>query len=242
LNIEVDISLFLALSAGALSFVSPCVLPLVPAYVSYLAGVDIASDKPSTLQRWVVFLHALGFVLGFSAIFIFLGASVGLVGYLFYDLQGILRRLGGIILVVFGLHTMGLLKIPFLYREFRFRATSIQRWGIASSFVVGIIFAAAWTPCVGPILSGILVLAGTSGSAGRGALLLSVYSLGLGIPFLLTGLSLGWAVPLLRRLNRYGQIVSIVSGVLLVGMGVLVFTDTLSTLTGFLSRYLDPPL
>lgn len=239
---DLNISLFVALSAGVLSFVSPCVLPLVPAYLSYLSGTALTAAGTSAPQRWTAFLHALGFVLGFSIVLTLLGASVGLVGYLFYDLRAIFQKMGGVILIVFGLHTMGLLKIPFLYRELRFQVKPARRWGTVSSFLVGTIFAAAWTPCVGPISAGILVLAGTSGSVGRGALLLFVYSLGLGIPFLLAGLSLGWATPLLRRLNRYGQVVSILSGILLTAMGVLVLTDTLSMLTAYLWRYLGPPL
>ena len=238
----IDISLPLALGAGVLSFVSPCVLPLVPAYVGHLAGVDTTPEGSPAPRRWTVFLHALGFVLGFSAMFVLLGTAVGLIGRLFYSWRNILQRIGGVLLVVLGLHTMGLLRIPLLYRELRLHVRSVGRWGQASSFIVGITFAAAWTPCVGPVLSGILVLAGTSGSIGRGALLLLSYSLGLGIPFLLTGLSLGWAAPRLRRLSRYGRAVSIVSGVLLTVMGILVFTDTFWMLSGYLSRYLTPLL
>ena len=236
---ELNITLFAALGAGVLSFVSPCVLPLVPAYLGYLSGTAVVSDEQSTSRRWVTFLHALGFVLGFSAIFTILGASMGLLSQLFFGLMPVFQKIGGIVLIVFGLHMVGLFKIPFLYREWRLEARPDNKWGILSSFLVGTIFAAAWTPCIGPILSGILVLASTSGSVGQGALLLFVYSVGLGIPFLLAGLSLDWATPLLRRLNRYGRAISILSGILLVVMGYFVFTDRLFKLTSLLSRFLD---
>jgi len=236
------ITLFLAFSAGVLSFVSPCILPLVPVYLSYLTERAVTLQDANAPRRWITFLHALGFVLGFSVVFTFLGASVGLVGYLFYDLQPIIQKVGGLILVVFGLHTIGVLKIPFLYREMRLEANFAGRWGVISSFLVGAVFAAGWTPCVGPILSGILVLAGTSGTVAQGALLLFVYSLGLGIPFLIAGMSLAWSNALLKRLRRYGGVVSVLSGVLLIAMGVLIFTNTLSVLTAYLLHYLGPLL
>ena len=235
---ELNITLFAALGAGVLSFVSPCVLPLVPAYLGYLSGTAIGSDEQSASRRWVTFLHALGFVLGFSTVFTILGASMGLLSQLFFGLMPVFQKVGGILLVIFGLHMIGLFEIPFLYREWRLDARPDNKLGVLSSFFVGTIFAAAWTPCVGPILSSILVLASTSGSVGQGALLLFVFSLGLGIPFLLAGLSLDWATPLLRRLNRYGRAISIVSGILLVVMGFFVFTDRLFKLTAFLSRFL----
>ena len=237
-----NISLFLAFGAGLLSFASPCVLPLVPAYLGHLTGRALALQGATAVRRWITSLHALGFVLGFSTVFTLLGASVGLVGYLFYGLLPLFERVGGIILIIFGLHTMGLLRIPFLYRGLRLEVDPAGRWGILSSFLVGAIFAAAWTPCVGPVLSGILVLAGTSGTVGRGALLLFVYSLGLGIPFLVAGMSLGWSNALFGRLKRQGRAVSVLSGILLVVMGVLVFTNALSMLSAYLSRYFLPPL
>jgi len=234
-----NVSLIVAFGAGVLSFASPCVMPLVPAYLGYLTGATVAPDDPSAPRRWITFLHALGFVLGFSAVFVVLGASIGLLSQLSRGFLPFFQKVGGVILVIFGLHTTGLWKIPFLYRERRLQVNLAQRLGLISSFLVGAIFAAAWTPCVGPILAGILVLAGASGSIGRGALLLFFYSLGLGLPFLLVGLSLEWATPLLRRMNRYGRAISIVSGILLMAMGFLVFTDTLAGLTEYLTPAVD---
>jgi cytochrome c-type biogenesis protein len=237
-----NISLFLAFGAGVLSFASPCVLPLVPAYLGHLTGRALALQGATAVRRWITFLHAFGFVLGFSTVFTLLGASVGLVGYLFYDLLSIFEKIGGIILIIFGLNTLGLLKIPSLYRELRLEADPAGRWGVFSSFLVGAIFAAAWTPCVGPVLASILMLAARSGTVGQGALLLFVYSLGMGLPFLVAGMSLGWSNALFGRLKRHGRAVSILSGILLVVMGVLVFTNALSRLSAYLSRYFLPPL
>jgi len=240
---SLNISLFLALSAGVLSFLSPCVLPLVPAYLGHLTGTAVNLQGTATVaRRWSTSLHALSFVLGFSVVFTALGASVGLVGYLLYGLLPVFEKVGGIILVLFGLHTMGLLKIPSLHRELRLKADPARRWGILSSFLVGTIFAAAWTPCVGPVLGGILVLAGTSGTVGRGALLLFVYSLGMGIPFVLAGISLGWSNALFGWLKRYGRGISVVSGALLIMTGILVFTGALTMITAYLSRYFGPLL
>ena len=237
-----DVSLFVAFGAGLLSFASPCVLPLVPAYLGYLTGATVAPDDPSAPRWWITFSHALSFVLGFSVVFVILGASIGLLSHLFRGFLPILQKVGGVVLVVFGLHTTGWWKIPFLYRERRLQVDLARRWGLISSLLVGAIFAAAWTPCVGPILAGILILAGTSGSVGQGTLLLFFYSLGFGLPFLLAGLSLGWATSLLRRLNRYGRVVSIVSGILLIVMGFLVFTGTLARLTEYLTPAVGPLL
>jgi len=187
-------------------------------------------------------LHALGFVLGFSIVFTALGASVGLMGHVLYQLLPAFKRIGGILLIALGLHTMGLFEVPSLNRGLRVRVNLAGRWGILSSFLVGATFAAAWTPCVGPVLSGILILAGTGGLVGRGALLLLVYSLGLGTPFLAVALPLGWSTVLFRRLKPYGRAVSLLSGLLLTIMGVLVYTDGLLMLTGYLGRYFAPPL
>jgi cytochrome c-type biogenesis protein len=232
----------LAFGAGLLTFASPCVLPLVPAYLGHLTGAASRLDGPSATRRWSTLLHALGFVLGFSLVFTVLGASVGLLGYLLHDLLPAFNRVGGLILIAFGLHTMGLLRIPSLWRELRLEASPSGRWAVVSSFLAGAIFAAAWTPCVGPVLSGILILAGSSGTAARGGLLLFAYSLGLGVPFLLAAMPLGRSSVLFRQLKRHGRAVSVVSGLLLVVTGVLVFTDTLSMLSGYLGRYFAPPL
>ncbi len=223
------ISLIAALGAGILSFISPCVLPLVPVYIGYLSGT-VAGQEPEHGRAATVW-QALLFVLGFSLVFIALGASAGLLGSGLNAQMPFLRQIGGILLVVFGLHVMGVLKIPFLYQEKRLDYQPARR-GWATSLLVGMVFALGWTPCVGPILAATLLLASDSATVAQGALLLAVYSIGLGLPFLATALALGSATRLLKRLNRYNHAIEIVSGLFLIILGVLLYTNTLQRLSG----------
>lgn len=231
------VSLLAALGAGVLSFISPCVLPLVPVYIGYLSGTVAGQEEGR--GRAATVWQALLFVLGFSTVFVVLGASAGLLGNGLNEYLPLLRQVGGLLLVVFGLHVMGVIKIPMLYREKRLDYQPVTRGG-AASFVVGMVFALGWTPCVGPILAAILLLASDSATVGQGALLLAVYSIGLGLPFLATALALGSATRLLKRLNRYYHAIEIVSGVFLIVLGVLLFTNTLQRLAGLF--YWVPPL
>jgi cytochrome c-type biogenesis protein len=224
----------IALVAGFLSFASPCVLPLVPVYLSYLAGSAAGANLGGQPSRARLFVQALAFVLGFSAVFVTLGAVAGLVGFTLQPYMPVFRQVGGVILVVLGLHTAGLFKISFLYREWRPGLSWGTRFGPATSFVVGMVFAFGWTPCVGPVLGGILLLASTSDTALQGAYLLAVYSLGLGIPFLIAGLLAGALMGPLKAANRYLRVVEVVSGVMLMAIGVLVFTGELQRLSGLL--------
>ena len=181
-------------------------------------------------QRSETLAHALAFVLGFSAVFIVLGASVGLVGFIVREQLPWLRWVGGAILVVMGLHVAGVLRIPALYRELRLSFRPSRRFGVASSFLVGSIFGAGWTPCIGPILGAILLYASTTQTVGQGALLLTAYSLGLGVPFLIAALALDRVLGFLRRLNRQAQLVEWASGTLLVGMGFVVMFNLIGRL------------
>ncbi|MDA8217301.1 MAG: sulfite exporter TauE/SafE family protein [Dehalococcoidales bacterium] len=226
-----SITFAIAFMAGLLSFSSPCVLPLVPAYLSFLAGSAVTGVGAVPPTRRRVMLQALAFVAGFSLVFIALGALAGLVGYSLQPQLPLLRKVGGIILIILGLHVAGVIKISALYREWRPGLAAKPTFGGATSFVVGMVFAFGWTPCVGPVLGGILLLAGTSTTAGHGALLLASYSLGMGIPFLIAGLLAGSLVGLLKSLNRYLRLVETISGVLLVALGILIFTGELETLT-----------
>jgi cytochrome c-type biogenesis protein len=226
-QVSILVALMLAFGAGVLSFASPCVLPLVPAYVGHLAGRTL--DKESA-SRAHTLAHALVFVLGFTAVFVVLGASASLLGAL---AQGIFRSLAfrivaGAVLVVMGLHMMGLLRINALYRDTRFQLRPNRRLGYLSSFVVGVIFAAGWTPCIGPILGAILIYAGMQSTILQGVLLLTAYSLGLGVPFLLAGYALEHATRVVRRLNRHAHAVELTSGALMIGMGVLVMLNVMS--------------
>lgn len=233
-----EISVWLALAAGLLSFLSPCVLPLVPGFVGYLGGASVRGE--GQVPWWRTFLHALGFVVGFTAVFVGLGASVGSLGAWLYDSLPWIQRVGGVLLVVLGLHTAGLLKIPFLFQERRAHFAARPELGYLSSLLMGIFFSAGWTPCVGPILAGILLLASQEQTAGQGAFLLAIYSLGLGIPFLAVGAAFGPLSGWLYRLNRHLNVVSVVSGVLLVGMGLLILTDSLRLLAVY-GSFLELP-
>ncbi len=214
-----------------MSFLSPCILPLVPAYLGHLAGQSAgnADDR----GRIHVFFHALAFVLGFSVVFVLMGASIGLLGGLFYDNIPVLRQVGGLILVVLGLHVAGVLHLKFLYREKRLHLTPPASLGYGASFIVGLTFSIGWTPCVGTILGTILFLASTTQTAWQGAYLLLAYSAGLGVPFLAVGLALGRAQSLLGKINRHLNVVSAVSGALLIGMGVAVYADWLTRLSTY---------
>jgi len=227
-----NVSLAIALVAGLLSFASPCVLPLVPAYLGYLSGAALGREGEGG-SRFAVFMHAVAFVLGFSTVFVALGASASSIGRLLGEHLALIQKVGGLVIVVFGLHIMGVLKIPPLYRERRFEARARPRLGHLSSFLVGLFFAAGWTPCVGPVLSAIFLLATDARTVGQGACLLAAYSLGLGLPFLLAGLALEAVSSRLRRLGRYLKLVSIISGLFLIAVGMAIFTGSL----GFLARY-----
>nr|MBN1228328.1 sulfite exporter TauE/SafE family protein [Anaerolineae bacterium] len=237
------VTLPLAMLAGLLSFISPCVLPLVPAYIGYLTG-QAANTASSTLamaddggtvsppqpSRWIVFIHGIFFVLGFTLIFVFLGISAGVIGQLgrqFLQVTDWLLRIGGLLIVVLGLHTMGIIRIPFLYYDTRKQTTPRNELGYLGSLFMGITFSAGWSPCLGPILAALLTLGASTGSAGRAAILLSGYALGLGIPFLLTALLLDRATPQLRKLQKHMRIIEIISGILLIIIGVLIFSGAL---------------
>lgn len=223
-----ELSFVTALVAGLLSFFSPCVLPLVPVYLGYMTGTVVTGQ--SEVQRLRTLAHALLFTLGFGAIFVLLGAAAGMLGSIIYPIMPYIVKVGGLVLIVFGLHLMGLIAIPFLNMEKRLELQGGRRGSYWSSFIVGIVFAAGWTPCVGPVLSAILLLAADSQTAGVGAILLAIYALGLGIPFLLVAGLVDLATPLLRRLNRHLRVVSILGGVLLVVMGFLLLVGLFEAL------------
>lgn len=234
-------SLLFAFAAGLLSFISPCCLPMVPAYIGFLSGrVAVTPNGMLIADRRATFLHALFFVLGFVVVFTALGASAGLVGFYLSDYLPLIRQVGAVVLVLFGLHTMGVFHLKWLYREFKINFRPDPRGGYVTSFLVGNIFAAGWTPCIGLVLSGILLLASNTQTAGQGALLLATYSLGLGIPFLLTGLALDRMMPLFHALNQRGRIIEIVSGLFLITMGVLVFFNIFQRLSIFFFKLFGP--
>jgi cytochrome c-type biogenesis protein len=228
-------TLIAAFVAGLLSFLSPCVLPLVPGYVSLISGTS-AENLQSSDQRLLrtVMLHSITFVLGFSVVFIALGAAATSIGQFAAEYHRWLSRIAGIIVIVFGLHLTGLLKIKALYADKRMHNLKGSS-SVMGSFLVGFAFAFGWTPCIGPILAGILALAEIQDTVMQGILLLAVYSLGLAVPFLLTSLGVDRFLAFYGRFRRHLHTVEVVSGVLLITIGVLIFLNNLKLLSGYLS-------
>jgi len=220
----------LAFLAGLLSFLSPCVLPLVPAYIGYLGGMAVGPhEEEGGVSRGVVFIHGVAFVLGFSAVFVLLGVGASALGGVLYNLRFWLARIGGLIVIVLGIHTIGLYRIPFLEQDIR-PEMEVEGKGLLSSALMGVLFSAGWSPCVGPVLGAILTLSLQGGSIVQGALLLTVYSAGLAVPFLLTALALEPVAQLIRRYSRVSRIAEIIMGVLLVIVGVMLLTGTFARL------------
>ncbi len=237
------LTLVLAVGAGLLSFVSPCVLPLLPAYLGYMTGLsaDELSERQDAATRAHILGRSLAFVLGLSAVFAVLGASASFIGQVLLQHQTLLLRIAGVLVVLFGLHTLGLVRIPLLYRQKR-ASIGEGRTGYAGALLLGVAFAAGWTPCIGPFLAGLLALASQEQTVGQGMLLLFVYGLGLGIPFVLAGLALGTVLRLLRGLRTQMRALELASGMLLVGMGLLIFSDRLSLISAWLITIFGPGL
>jgi len=221
-----NISFVVAFGAGLLSFLSPCVLPLVPVYLASLCGPEVFEPKTSRI-RMPVFLHSLSFVIGFSLMFTFFGAGAGLVGFAISSYLAIIRQVAGSLLIVFGLFLLAALKVPWLNLEKRLAPSQGATIGYFRSFLTGGIFSLTWTPCVGPILGGVLALALGSETAWQGAYLLAIYSLGLGFPLLIIGAAFDSVTPLLKRIHRYSTAIYIFSGVLLITVGILILTGSL---------------
>lgn len=259
----------LAFLGGLLSFVSPCVLPLVPGYIGYLAGTAVGEHVAP--PRRSLLLNGVAFVLGFSAVFTVFGIAIGQFLTNVQSAQGYVRWVGGVVVIILGFHTLGLIRIPFLHRTIKVQpgagfmngkrgglgivahprpaperadyATPLAERRSAAftfgrSFLIGTFFAAGWSPCVGPILTGIYGVVGAQPA--NGGVLLFVYSLGLGVPFLCVALLFGRASGALRRINRYYGAISIVSGLFLIGIGVLLLTDTLSRLAPYAPAFSIP--
>ncbi len=217
-----QITIGLAFLAGLASFLSPCVFSLVPAYVGYLGGRAAGGEQDHS-NRWVTFTHGLAFVLGFSVVFVVLGVAVSAAGGLLYDLRSWLAKIGGIVVIIFGLHMIGVFRIPLLEYDTRLNRAPDRRWGYLSSALLGVFFSAGWSPCVGPVLGTILTLAINGGSIALGAKLLSAYSAGLAVPFLVAAVGIGWVTLLLHKYNKIMRYVEIVMGVIMVLVGILLF-------------------
>ena len=227
------IPLLFAFGAGLASFLSPCVLPLVPVYLASLAGPEIFEAKANR-RRIPIFFHSLSFVIGFSLIFVLMGVIAGLVGFAISSHLVVIHKIAGSLLIVFGLFLLAALKVPRLNYERRLTPSLGITAGYLRSFLTGVIFAPAWTACVGPILGGILTFALSSETAWHGGYLLAIYSLGFGLPFLIIGVAFDSITPFLKRIHRYSNLVYIISGLLLIAVGVLILTNNLSWFLGAL--------
>jgi len=238
-----------AFVAGVLSFISPCVLPLIPGYLSFISGLsldemrgtapggnDASAVAPPHVRRRIL-LSSAAFILGFSLVFVTIGATASALGHFVSQRLPLLGRIAGVIIILFGLHTMGVLRIEWLYQEKRIQ-TARRPAGLVGAMLVGIAFAFGWTPCIGPILSGIFFLAGAQDTVGQGVRLLAVYSLGLGIPFFATALAINRFFGALARIRPHYHKIELVSGGLLVVIGFLIFTDRFTIIAKWLTPYL----
>jgi cytochrome c-type biogenesis protein len=227
-----------ALAAGMISFVSPCVLPLVPAYLGFITGRSAEElQSAQGKARIVIVTQGLAFVLGLAVIFALLGASASVLGQTLLQNQERLYQIGGVLVIVFGLQMLGITRFSLLARTLRVRdvTPNIQR-SHAGAFVMGLAFGAGWTPCVGPFLAGLLGLASQQETVGAGVLLLLIYALGLGVPFLLAGLAVNRSLSVMRNVRPHMLAIERLSGALLIGMGVLLFTQQLTRITSLLTR------
>jgi cytochrome c-type biogenesis protein len=225
----------IALTAGILSFLSPCVLPLVPSYLTFVTGMSL-EDLQEGVDRRTTLIHSLLFVVGFSLVFILLGASASFLGQFFRVYQVWITRIGGLVIIVLGLHLTGVLKLTPLMREKRVQLND-KPAGYLGTVGVGAAFAAGWTPCIGPVLGAILTYGFSQQTMWAGVGLLTVYSIGLAIPFLLSALLLDWFLQTFKRFRKYMHAVEILSGVLLVFLGLLLMTGSFTLLSGWLARF-----
>jgi len=234
-----NITVGLAFFAGLASFLSPCVFALVPAYVSYLGGRSVAmGNNDNQNNSWVTLSHGFAFVIGFSVVFILLGLFIASLGSILFDLTQVLVRIGGVVVILFGLHMLGILRIPFLEYDLRPQADPDRKRGYLSSALLGVFFSAGWSPCVGPVLGTILTLALNGGSVAQGGLLLGAYSAGLAIPFLLAATQIGWVTYVLRKYGKFTLYVERAMGLVLLIVGAFLFSGRFSTL-GNLGAFFD---
>jgi cytochrome c-type biogenesis protein len=230
-----NVTIGLAFLAGLASFLSPCVLSLVPAYIGYLGG-RAAGGESSNKNRWMTFSHGLAFVLGFSLVFIMFNIIASAVGLLLFDLRTWLAKIGGLVIIIFGLHMIGVFRIPFLEYDVRVHSQVDRRWGLLSSGLMGVFFSAGWSPCIGPVLGWIMTFSINGGSVVKGTILGIAYSAGMAIPFLLAALGIGWVGTLLLRYNKIMRVVEIIMGVLLIVVGILLFMGSFSVLANYFPR------
>ena len=236
-----EVSVLIAFAAGFLSFISPCVLPLVPSYITYITGVsfhELTDQETRKKVKWTTLIHSCLFILGFSTVFILMGASASYLGQILSKYQTWIMKIGGILIILLGIHFI-LQIFPFLQIEKRFEMKR-KPLGYLGSFLVGIVFAAGWTPCIGPILSTILIYASTSQQMATGIILLAFYSLGLGIPFLLASLAFNFFLSTFEKIRRYMKVIIFISGFFLIGVGILLLTGTFRVVTDYFNFLASP--
>lgn len=240
-----NVTLFAAFGAGLLSFISPCVLPLIPGYLSYISGLSLDEMRgaggagvvaaPGVRNR--VLLSSIAFIIGFSLVFVALGASASAIGQFLMSRLSVLGRIAGAIIVLFGLHTMGLLRIDWLYQEKRVQSNR-RPAGFIGAMLVGVAFAFGWTPCIGPILAGILAVAAAQNTIEQGVKLLLAYSLGLAVPFFAAALAINRFFAAFARIRKHYHFIELTSGALLVIIGILIFTNRFTIIARTLQPYL----
>jgi len=229
-----EVTLPLAFLAGLASFLSPCVFSLVPAYVGYLSGRAVAANPLNiNNNRLETLTHGLAFVLGFSVVFILLGVAASALGGLLYNLRDWLAKIGGVVVILFGLHMTGILRIKFLEYDLRPQNSQDQQRSYVSSAILGVFFSAGWSPCVGPVLGAILTLAARGGNIAQGIQLLTSYSAGLAIPFLIAALGVGWVTNILRRYQKVLHYIEVAMGVVLIIVGLMLFLGIFEQLAQF---------
>lgn len=233
-----NVNIGIAFIAGLASFLSPCVFSLVPAYIGYLGGRSVASAQGIQSSRLHVISHAFAFIFGFSVIFIGLGLAVSTLGQVLYDIRPVLARVGGYVVVVFGLHMTGLIRVPLLEYDLRPQSTPNHRLGYFSSFMMGVFFSFGWSPCIGPVLGSILSLSLIQGSIGQGVFLLTAYSIGLAIPFLLAATQISLVTAILRRYGKVMHYIEVGMGAILVVIGVMLIQNKLTWFSTLGSSFL----
>ena len=232
-----NVTVWIAFAAGVLSFLSPCVFPLIPVYISHLTGSTVSGGKVDVNKR-LLLVRSLLFIAGFSTVFIIMGTSASLIGQFFASYRELVSKLSGLLILVFGLQMAGLLNLRFLMgQKSKLDGSKPGKGGKFSSFLVGLAFGTGWTPCVGLALSGILLLAGSSQTMWSGSLMLLVYSLGLGIPFLAISFVITKSVGMIRKMNRWLPVLSVVNGGIFILMGLLLFTGQLQKISAWLARF-----
>lgn len=229
-------TIVIALIAGILSFLSPCIFPLIPAYVSHLTGSLVQDNKINAEKKMLIF-RSISFILGFSVVFVAMGASASFIGQFFAGNRMLIEKISGLLIIIFGMQMAGILTLRFLMLDKKWGSTNQTKKGNTGSFLLGLAFGSGWTPCVGLALSSILLLAGSTETLYSGMFLLFVYSMGLGVPFLIISVMLTYSLGILKKINRWLPLLSRINGWILIGMGLLVFTGQLQKISAWLAQF-----